>query len=285
MAPARGDFYITLDESHLRRIAPECCFTVIDDVQTMTSNLKQDEAWGPLNLDEMAVLDKRQEEIKNAEQWCENNLGSRTRHLLLAVNEPPQTLLGSLFPGLEHPSRKKRFYLSFPITEADPKLESARTKFRDKLRQQFVIFDPGTIREYDKARKDYLEETSLARGAKKPKAENRRRTNLEELLTELGNVTVVNDLRLINQSDGIVVYYPSRAVKVQDSQGRWKEDPVEIKVLSAGVINEIIHASTHGKKVYLLWLSAKIPSPFLSFHADKPIFPSEKEFFHSALFK
>jgi hypothetical protein len=64
----------------------------------------------------------------------------------------------------------------------------------------------------------------------------------------LGRATVVRDLRLIDQSDMNVVFYPT-------SQ------------MSFGVLSEMIHAHTTGKKVYILYPHRSI-SPFLEFYAS-----------------
>jgi hypothetical protein len=60
---------------------------------------------------------------------------------------------------------------------------------------------------------------------------------------------VVRDLRLIDQSDVNVVFYPT-------SQ------------MSFGVLSEVIHAHTTGKKVYVIYPFPTI-SPFLEFYATR----------------
>ncbi len=69
----------------------------------------------------------------------------------------------------------------------------------------------------------------------------------------LGRATVVRDLRLIDQSDLNVVFYPT-------SQ------------MSFGVLSEMIHAHTTGKKVYVIYPFPAI-SPFLEYHATRVFSP------------
>jgi len=263
MAPSPSGFIRTLDETH-EVFGAEACITVTDNVQRIEQNLREDPVWAKLSLPRKEVLARRQDEIENAEQWCANAIG-RGKHFLLAVNEPPETLLGILFPTVSDINRRKRVYLSFPITHADESTRSKKQEFLSKLRAHWVAFDPGTVTEYDDALKEYTDAAD---------AETKETARL--WVERLGPVTVDNDYRLITQSDGIVVYYPSIRVRVQDTNGEWVD--AEHKVLSAGVIAEMIHAKTEQRTVEALWLSDRMPSPFFYRYCDLPVFRSEAEF-------
>ena len=264
IAPSPAGFIRTLDKTH-ELFDAEACISVIDNVERIQQGLLSDPVWAKLNLSKEEVLLKRQEEIVNTEEWSKSTIGGG-RHFLLAANEPPETLLGLLFPSVADTDRKMRVYLSFPITHADEAIREKKKEFLARLRKNWVVFDPWSVTEYDVAVSEF-------KSAKDPGSLKASRAWLERL----GPVTVDNDYQLITQSDGIVVYYPSTPVKVQNSRGEWVD--AEQKVLSAGVVAEMIHAKNHQRTVQALWLSDKMPSPFFFRYCDPPIFQTEEEFF------
>jgi len=264
ISPRRSGFVKTLDKTQLA-LDPEDCWSVIDNVESMHANLLNDPVWSShvSNLDQ--VLDRRQEEIANTEHWCDENIGSR-HHYLIAAKESPETLLGLLFPLAGAKEKKGKVYLSFPITHADEKIKKRKQEFVARLRQHYVVFDPFSVTEYDVAFSRYQMANASAE-----------KQSQRAWLEKLGAVTVDNDYRLVKQSDGVVVFYPSMAVKVEDSNGEWID--AEQKILSAGVMAEMIYASRLQRTVEALWLSDKVPSPFFTQHCSSPVFKSEEEFF------
>jgi len=264
IAPSPSGFIRTLDRTH-QVFDAEACISIIDNVERMQNNLASDSVWGPLRFSKEEVLLRRQDEIANTEDWS-NATSGVGKHFVLAVNEPPETLLGLLFPCVVGQEANRRVYISFPITHADEELKKKKQEFVARLRQRYVVFDPWSITEYDVALSEYKE-------AKQPEDID----SATKWLEKLGPVTVDNDYRLISQSDEIVVFYPSTRVKVQNSGGDWVD--AEQKVLSAGVIAEMIHAKNEQRAVRALWLSEQMPSPFFFRYCDSPIFKTEEEFF------
>ncbi len=264
IAPSPSGFTRTLDQTH-EVFDAEGCISVIDNVEEMRKNLASDPVWARLNLSREQVLSLRQDELKNTEQWCASAIGGG-RYFLIAVNEPAETLLGLLFPAIAGPEANRRVYISFPITHADEAIKQKKQQFVARLRERWVVFDPGSITEYDVAVSEYRKATTPEEVA-----------STRKWLERLGPVTVENDYQLITQSDGIVVYYPSMRVKVQDTRGEWVD--AEQKVLSAGVIAEMIHAKNGLRTVQALWLSEQLPSPFFFRYCDPPPFKTEEEFF------
>jgi len=231
----------------------------------MHANLTKDTVWSTHIHDLDQVLDRRQEEIANTEHWCDLCI-KPGHHYLLSANESPETMLGLLFPPKGAKEKRRKVYLSFPITHADEKTKQGKQEFVAKLRQQYVVFDPFNITEYEVAMSRYQTATTAAE-------KERQRDWLEKL----GSVTVDNDFRLVKQSDGVVVYYPSTAVRIEDGRGGLVD--VEHKVLSAGVMAEMIYARRLGRTVEALWLSDKIPSPFFTQQCTSPVYKTEKDFF------
>ncbi len=263
IAPGKSEFITTLDDTHAVFDA-EACFNIIDNVVQMQTRLLADPVWQHHASKLQNVLELRQQELGNSERWCESSIGI-DRHFLVAAGEPPETILGLLFPSVAEPLRRRRVYLSFPITHATEQIRQKKEEFLSRLRGQWVVFDPFSITEYDRAFGEYKSATETDHVSR------------QQWLERLGPVTVANDYRLVSQSDGIVVFYPSVQVRVQKNQNEWVED--EKKILSAGVIAEMIHAKNEQRDVQALWLSDQLPSPFFSYYCDKPIFRTEAEFF------
>lgn len=267
--------YQVMDESH-NCLKPDFCINVIDDIQIMHKNMKSDSGWRNITLDKL--IDWRAKELETTESYWGKKSNIIT--YLLPVQEPPGTLIDLLF------SKKKKAYLSFPISLRleKQKFEERKTDFLEKLRKHFIVFDPFSIQEYDK-RDSYTKNKSL--------------------ITKIGHKTVFGDFKLISQCDFIVVYYPTEEIYVKITEEIYAEitkDPYDkdqetvgtLKLksgketyvkrdkgitLSAGVINEMVHADDLKKPIYALWFSKKPPSPFFSFHCDRyggKLFPSPK---------
>ena len=90
-----------------------------------------------------------------------------------------------------------------------------------------------------------------------------------------GDHTVDLDYRIIEQSDMVVVRYPS----VQYSKYIVEKDvalPAIYVPLSAGVICEMVKGYRDGKKVLAAWLPKVEPSPFFRYHCFQ-LFASEQD--------
>ncbi len=143
---------------------------------------------------------------------------------------------------------KKKAYLSYPITlleKTQPeKIEKIR-KFGGQLKKELIIFDPLYI-------SDLLDIENL----KKKKGTLPIETVTEEAEKMTKERVVARDFQFIDQSDYVIVYYPT-------------------KLLSAGVMSEIVHAYAHNKEVYAIYPFEV--SPFLEYYCTK-IFKSIEEF-------
>jgi len=143
---------------------------------------------------------------------------------------------------------KKKAYLSYPITlleKTQPeKIEKIR-KFGNLLKKELIIFDPLYI-------SDLLDIENL----KKKKGTLPIETVTEEAEKMTKERVVARDFQFIDQSDYVIVYYPT-------------------KLLSAGVMSEIVHAYAHNKEVYAIYPFEV--SPFLEYYCTK-IFKSIDEF-------
>ena len=247
-------FWDTLEDGSHDVLKTEFCINLIDDIQIMHENMRKDPRWKDMEL--QRLLDWREDEFKSTEEKYKS-----LPTYLLAVKESEKTLIDLLF------SKKKKAYLSFPITHASQQMKDKKREFVKNLREYFIVFDPISIEEY-----------KIALEREEPSS---------PLIQELGAKTMHQDYTFIKQCDCIVVHYPTNKIYVEDPGGdvtiKLTEAP-EIRgresqgvFLSAGVVSEMVYARRLPRKVYAIWESKSPPSPFFS-ELCHVVFRSEKEF-------
>lgn len=207
------------------------CFT--DTAPKIYARLQNRPQWKDrLTLEEILLW--RDEERALTEMIAEYE---RTEFYALASEEP----LESLWKLVSSPHIKK-LYLSFPITliKQSPDLLEEVGRLRDKLRENFIVFDPLAVKDIEWQIGEYSVPAELTGGLTGgiPEPTDTAKHYME-------NQTVERDLQLIDQSDFVVVYY--------------KTDK-----LSFGVVSEMMHGYTHNKPVYAIYPAAV--SPFFSYY-------------------
>lgn len=136
-------------------------------------------------------------------------------------------------------SKKKKIYLSYPITaikDSNPEiLTKIQTEFLEQLEKLFVVFNPLAIKDM-----------SLTYGEKKIELPNSIAEVTETAKKIIKARTIERDFRFIDQSDATVVVYPTDK-------------------LSPGVLAEIIYSYNNQKPVFVYFSGNK--SPFLENYA------------------
>jgi len=244
-------------------VRPEGIFyvTIVDSIYQIHRRLNETEQWrGQVPASELILWQEQEVFLTRTLADYE-----RVPHYVIAHDEPTKTLFDLIC------FKRPRIYLGYPIThlrrEGHWHLIEAARAFAERLRQHFVVFDPLSVKDEEAA--------ALGRGGGaefEAQFSPQQRAEIEawagsleearawaQTLDErtrltLGRATVVRDLRLIDQSDLNVVFYPT-------SQ------------MSFGVLSEMIHAHTTGKKVYVIYPFPAI-SPFLEYHATRIFAPS-----------
>ncbi len=234
------------DVHYLNELQPDLYITVIDSILNVSKRLHQSPAWkGRLSLKDILIW--RDEEIFVAKMMASFQ---RKPHYVVAIEQPSTTIYNLMFK----PDMTK-VYLSFPITLMidDTKKMNEVREFRDKLREHFEVFDPLAV-----------EDTELTYRVDKNSEEVYDITKLTEDFgltpadrAEIEDQTVVRDYMLIEQSDMVIVYYPTDKT-------------------SPGVLCEIIYGSTNNKEVHAVFKERV--SPFLKFHCTK-VFADSEDFF------
>ncbi len=237
-------------------VRPEGIFyvTIVDSIYAIQRRLDETEQWRG-KLEPAEVLAWQEQEVFVSMMFAAYE---RVPHYLIAHDEPVQTLFDLIC------FKRPKIYLGYPIThlrrEGQAGLIERAREFGRRLRRHFVVFDPLSVKDEEAAgfgrigpeeferqfSPDQREEIlSWAGTLEAVRTWAQRLDDRTRLL--LGRATVVRDLRLIDQSDMNVVFYPT-------SQ------------MSFGVLAEMIHARTTGKRVHILYPFRSI-SPFLEFYA------------------
>jgi adenylate kinase len=247
-------------------VRPEGIFyvTLVDGVYQIQRRLNATEQWrGRLDADE--VIAWQEQEVFISKMFAAYE---RVPHYLVAHDEPTSTLFDLIC------FKRPRVYLGYPITnlrrEGRSELIQMARAFGNRLREHCVVFDPLSVKDEEAAafarigeaefdqqfspeqRAEILSWAGSVEALRAWAAGLDERTRLR-----LGRATVVRDLRLIDQCDMNVVFYPT-------SQ------------MSFGVLSEMIHAHTTGKTVYIIY-PFKAISPFLEFYATDVLVPRPDE--------
>jgi len=165
--------------SYLARLKPSFYITIINNITYIKENLERDEKWrGMLSVEEIITW-------QDEEQFITKMLAQYQKKpfYIISYNDTPKTLY-----DLISNTNMKKLYLSFPITHIKEKMPEKLKEveqFRERLRENFIVFDPLTIT-------DLLDTSEWS----------------NDILEMLKGQTVGRDYRFIDQSDFIVVYYP-----------------------------------------------------------------------------
>lgn len=243
------------DVHYLNTVRPDLYVTITDTITEIKRRLDQQPRWRRSTFQEL--LTWRDEETFVTEMMASFQ---RKPHALVARDQPPETLYRLIFSP-ETP----KVYRSYPISHIldQPDLMAQADDLGRRLEEHFIVFDPMAIKDLqamDRGLHDGGSDglAALSSAAASPELrgipqEQARQLFTPEEIAHLDDQTVWRDYELIAQSDMVVVYYPTT-------------------VLSAGVISEMIYATTNGKRVYAVWLPDAEPSPFFSYYCSAPPF-------------
>ncbi|UNQ72643.1 hypothetical protein [Infirmifilum sp. NZ] len=240
---------------YVNALNPDVYINVIDNAHNVYLNLLHDSAWsGRLTLKEVLVW--RDEEAFITRMLAEYQ---RKPFYLFPRREDPSMLERILFKV--EAARKSgskplpKAYLSYPIThvKGNPEVWKEKDEVKQKLKDSgVVVFDPISIE--DSVLIDWAYE-AVAKGKETVEVEVDGRVGeikVKEILDAVGDIKdqiVVRDYQLINQSDMIIVFYPT-------------------KVLSPGVLSEIKYGYTHNKNVYAIFPFEE-SSPFFEYYTTR----------------
>ena len=266
----RHGLFSAFDYDQIEKLAINIFVCLVDNIESVHHRLHADHDIEATLKDCMVW---REEEILATELMAKAVPGgqfyivSRGRH---------DETIRTLFRLVCRPDMKK-VYPSFPMSHVVdmPEVLAEIDAFRAKLAENFITFDPGDVDEkllLDRAIAaahegkigGFLEVTPHTFGGSQSTNEPIQ-VRVREVLDIEGDIDgqiYMRDFKLIDQADMIVSYVP--------------ELPGGMPGLSSGVERELQHAFEHTKEVYVVWKSAKAPSPFITEPATK-VFGSVEE--------
>lgn len=264
VVPAHSVFYWksgfkdAINDEFIEWLSPDLFVTVISNMQTVKNNLAKDSLSRFPEFTFPEIINWRERELQSTNRWAKMY---KKQHIIVSSVEPVATLYGILF------TERKRIYFSYPMSHVSSLEMKRAKKLIGKLRNlNYIVFDPGSIDDtryigelYEKLKQDDL----IARN------------ELSHVASMVGNHTVELDYKLIEQSDMVVVRYPSVQYGKYIGEGD-KAVPSVYIPLSAGVICEMVKGFRDGKEVIAAWLPKVEPSPFFKYHCLK-LFTSERD--------
>jgi hypothetical protein len=256
----RSGFKDAIRDEFLEWLIPDLFVTIIHNMKAIKSNLDEDPHSRFLDISFPEILHWRQREIQGTERWAGT---FKKDHTIIARNEPVETLYGALF------TEKKKIYFSYPMSYVSSQQMNNAKKLIKKLRTMgYIVFDPASI--------DDAKYVSKLHEQLKAKKGIITKQELSIIARIVGDHTVDLDHKLIEQSDMVVVRYPS----VEYSKYIVEKDRVAPAIyvpLSAGVICEMVKGCKEGKKVFAVWLPKGVePSPFFRYNCSQ-LFTTEKD--------
>ena len=254
----------------VRDLQPDIIVTLIDDVEAVKMRLDEFKESGALPPDTKYSLKDllvwREEEML-ASDILSSVLG--VPHYVLGVSleeEVSSTPLDVVYHLMFEPWRKTA-YVSYPISEARarPEIWEKVTRYRRLARSYLTAFDPLMIDEKrlldalqhapPEARE--LECTVLGKTVTLDRGE------IEAIRDDIDGQVVARDLKLIDQAEMVVAYFPSRA----------DGNPL----IAGGVQSEVEHAESSTKDIVIVWEASRGPTPFIGRKGDGLLLRSLEE--------
>ena len=164
-------------------------------------------------------------------------------------------------------ANKKKVYPSFPMSHVMdlPDTLAEIDRFRAKLAEHFITFDPGDVDEFvlhTTALKAMAEGSTTMEVMAADGPVTLKTAEVAQISGDIMGQIYARDFKMVDQSDMIVSLVP--------------ELPNGKPGLSSGVERELHHAFEGGKEVYVVWACRGTPSPFISETATK-VFKSVDE--------
>jgi len=256
----KGESLTGLTEEEVRILDPKIFVIIIDDVVRVKEELGKDPEWAGHKFTLSEIAKWRREEIKGIFNFAHSFVPPRESYII-AREHDVEVLFDLVFNR-----KKKKIYLSYPITGVDAKTIKEERAIAQELSEYFVIFDPLTIHDWaivarwksiadrGPVKAEGFDCTIEYTEGKKTFSCNS--SEVEYAIKDIRRQIVDRDYRLIDSSDYVFVYHPRESI-------------------SAGVMCEMMHAKIEGKMVYAMYPFE--PSPFFEHYANR-IFKNRKEF-------
>ena len=169
---------------------------VVDNLADIAQRMGDNPQWASMRRDEINVwLDEEEFLTKQFANLKEKN------HYTVARQHNLENFHDLLF------SKKKKFYLSYPITlirqDAPDQIENIR-EFGSKMRKDFIIFDPLDIADMDLIHSTESPQEETTDGEMTTVSDINQDFNVQ-----IKTRTISRDYQFIHQSDFVIVIYPT----------------------------------------------------------------------------
>ncbi len=250
----RHGLFHAYDHSDMVKLDADLYITLIDNAHAVHERLLREHDIHHTLKD---IMVWREEEILATRAMAEAVRGYG--HAFIVSRTDSKTTAETILSLMFQPNRK-RVYPSFPMTHVMgmPDVLAEIDRFRARLAEYFITFDPGDVDE-----KDLLFQAGAA--IQKGRDEFTIPVNGRQITLKAADVTHIardidgqiyaRDFMLIDQSDMIITYIP---VMPDGRPG-----------LSSGVERELQHAFETTKEVYVVWTPKNEPSPFVTATATR----------------
>lgn len=263
-----------IDFRLLRWLTPGMLITVVDDVVDVWTRLHDtgQERWK--DVDPTEISEWREIETFFTQQFARaiTPEGEPNRFFVIPKSQDP----GSIVQMLIRPESKK-VYRSYPITSVKKKHPDVQNKadlIGEQLERNMIVFDPLGVTDLERTKelKRKYDAWCTANGSN---------SNWPVIEQHLKSQTISRDHQLIDQSDAVVVFYPTLrhwrelshiyvfdATIYGQKKGklakRYTLKSIRDRMVpfSSGVLDEMHYATQRGKRVYLIWPEDTDPGPF-----------------------
>jgi hypothetical protein len=244
-----------LDFTRLTELDPTCFITIVDDVIDVWRALVTTGQSRWAELSPVDILEWREIETFVTEQMAHfSGQKNKPRPFFVIARRYGAQMLQRILADRD----LRRYYRSYPITFVGkrPEVKQEADRLAERLLDTAVVFDPMGILDWDRQEELRIEYATWC----KNKGYHEPGADWEDIKKHLQQQTVSRDHRLIDQSHGVVVFYPELPYYTK-RDGDYELTP--LVPFSSGVLDEMQYATQTGKEILLVWTSEKHPGPFL----------------------
>lgn len=257
----KGKKFFGLTKDEIIKINPDLIIIIIDNVIRIHHRLENDPQWKINKFSLNEIIRWRREEILSIYNLV-NEIESNMKVYLVPYDSGSDFLKEIIMDD-----KKKKIYLSHPITGEGIEFYNGIKKFVKKISDYYIVFDPYMIQDWNMVEQwnRYSKNNNDTSNGLNIKLENTNGSTIIknyssfEIKAAIKNIrfSIVDiDYKLIESSDAIIVYHPR-------------------KEMSAGVMAEMVESKKLGKIVYSYY--PYYPEPHFEMYSTHS-FNDEKDF-------
>jgi adenylate kinase len=253
--------FAAFDFDQVKAFKADLYLTLLDNVEAVHQRLLRDH---DIDHSLKDIMVWREEELLATEILA--NVLRGYGHFYMVSRGRRELTTQTMLRLMLEPKRKKA-YLSFPMSHVMdlPDTLAQIEQFKRAMGEHFTCFDPADVDELGlhTLALRAMQEGGTTIDVAGPEGRLTLKTaDVAQISSDIMGQIYARDFKMIDQSDLIVSLVP--------------ELPGGKPALSSGVERELHHAFEGGKEVYVIWLCAAMPSPFITETATR-VFTSSDE--------